>query len=83
MASAKISSKNQIVIPQETRDLLGLHAGDEVLIVNKGRHAILMAKPKSFTDALYGSAKGVYQPDPDTYLKQERESWNRRKSTRR
>lgn len=80
---AKLNSRNQIVLPKEAREAMEAKAGDDILVVPHGDHVILMRRPESFTDALYGSAKGLYQPDPDTYLKQERESWNRRKSTRR
>jgi len=36
MAQATVSSKNQIVIPREAREALGLTAGDKVLVVVRG-----------------------------------------------
>jgi AbrB family looped-hinge helix DNA binding protein len=71
---AKLSAKNQIVIPKEAREALGVKAGDKLLIVVGGNGVIVLQKPKSFAKALKGLAKGVYPPD---YLKKERASWNR------
>lgn len=69
---ATLSSKNQIVIPKEAREALGVKAGDKLLVVVGGRGIILLQKPKSFSKAIEGLAKGVYPPD---YLKKERASW--------
>ena len=72
MAEAKLSSKNQIVIPLEARKALGLKAGDKVIIVPRGETIIIMRKPKSYAKAILGMGKGMYRPD---YLQRERESW--------
>lgn len=72
MSVAKLSSKNQIVVPREARQALKVKAGDEVVVVVHGDHVIMMKRPKSYKDALRGLGKGLYPPD---YLKKERESW--------
>ena len=72
MAEAKLSSKNQIVIPLEARKALGLKSGDKLLIVPRGETLIVMRKPKNYAKAIIGMAKDVYPPD---YLERERESW--------
>jgi len=72
MAEAKLSSKNQIVIPLEARKALGLKTGDTLLIVPRGNTLTLMRKPKDYAKAILGIAKGIYPPD---YLERERESW--------
>jgi AbrB family looped-hinge helix DNA binding protein len=72
MAVQKLSSKNQIVIPKEAREAMKVKGGDELLVVVKGDMTIIMPKPKDYTKALYGIAKGVYPPG---YLKRERRSW--------
>jgi len=73
MVEATLSSKNQIVIPKQAREALGLKAGDKVLItVMEGRVRILR-KPKSFAAALRGLGRGLYPPD---YLEKERASWD-------
>ena len=72
MGVQKLSSKNQIVIPKEAREAMNVKGGDDLLVVVKGDITIVMAKPKNYTKALYGIAKGVY---PHGYLKRERKSW--------
>lgn len=49
MYEAKLSSKNQIVIPREARNALGLKAGDRLLVVVRGDTVILLPKPSKRT----------------------------------
>lgn len=72
MPEAKISSKNQVVIPREARKALRLRPGDKVLFVVRGDRVLVLQKPKSHAVAIRGLAKGSY---PKNYLKKERESW--------
>lgn len=73
MAEAKLSSKNQIVIPREAREALGVTAGDMIEIVVRDRTLLLFAKPKSYEAAIRGLARGLYPAD---YLEKERSSWD-------
>lgn len=73
MPEAKISSKNQIVVPKEARERLGVKSGDTLLVILKGNAVYLYPKPKNYRKALRGLGKGLYGPD---YLKKERESWD-------
>ncbi len=72
MTEATLSTKNQIVIPREAREALGLKAGDRVLVVVRGERVIVLQKPKSPHAAIRGLARGVY---PAGYLEKERDSW--------
>lgn len=72
MAVQKLSSKNQIVIPKEARQAMGVKGGDELLIVVKDNLTLVLPKPKRYTKALQGLAKGIYAVDS---LKRERRSW--------
>ena len=72
MATATLSSKNQIVIPREAREALHLKPGDQILVVVRGSKVILLQKPKSHSSALRGLARNLYGKN---YLKKERESW--------
>lgn len=72
MAVQKLSSKNQIVIPKEARQAMGVKGGDELLVVVKNNLTIVMPKPKRYARTLRGLAKGTY---PTGYLKRERRSW--------
>jgi AbrB family looped-hinge helix DNA binding protein len=40
MAEATLSSKNQIVIPREAREALGVQPGDKLLVVVRGKTVI-------------------------------------------
>ena len=72
MTVQKLSSKNQIVIPKEARQAMGVKGGDELLVVVKDNLTIVMPKPKRYARTLRGLAKGTY---PTGYLKRERRSW--------
>ncbi len=73
MTEATLSAKNQIVIPREARQALGLKAGDKILIVACGEKVLILEKPKSHAAAMRGLARGVY---PRNYLRKERQSWD-------
>jgi AbrB family looped-hinge helix DNA binding protein len=72
MSEVKLSTKNQIVIPREIRDALGIKAGDRLLVVPRGDTVILLPKPKKYSEAIAGMGKGLFGPD---YFVRERESW--------
>jgi AbrB family looped-hinge helix DNA binding protein len=72
MREAKLSSKNQIVIPREARDALGLRPGEKLLVVVRGNTIILTRKPRNYAEAVRESGQGMYGQD---YLDKERESW--------
>ena len=72
MAVQKLSSKNQIVLPKEARQAMGVRGGDELLIVVKDDLTLVMPKPKRYAQPLRGLAKGTY---PSGYLTRERRSW--------
>lgn len=68
-----LSSKNQIVIPREAREALGIKPGDELVVVVRGDRVILLQKPKSHHAAIRGLARGTYSAG---YLEKERRRWN-------
>ena len=72
MTLAKISSKNQIVIPREAREALDLKAGDKVLVVVRGHRVLVLQKPVSHRAALRGIARSVYS---SRHIQRERQSW--------
>ena len=72
MKEATISGKNQIVIPREAREALGVKAGDKLLVIVRNGQVIVLQKPKSYQTAIRGLARGTY---PKGYLLKERESW--------
>jgi len=72
MREAKLSTKNQIVIPREAREALRLKAGDKILVVVRGERVLVLQKPKSHRAAIRGLAQGRY---PKDHLQKERQSW--------
>jgi AbrB family looped-hinge helix DNA binding protein len=72
VAEVTLSSKNQIVVPREAREALGLKAGSKLHVVVRGDVAILLRRPRSHADALAGIARGTYPAD---YLEAERSDW--------
>jgi AbrB family looped-hinge helix DNA binding protein len=72
MSTAKLSSKNQVVIPREARQALKVRSGDELLFVVRREHVIVMKRPKSYAAALRGLAGDMFPAD---YLEKERQSW--------
>ncbi len=72
MFEAKLSSKNQIVIPRGARIPLGLKPADKLVVVVRGDMILLMRKPKRYSDELRRSGSVFY---PKDYLMKERDSW--------
>ena len=70
MAEATLSSKNQIVIPREAREALGVKPGDKLLVLVLEGKVLVLEKPKSYHDAVRG--RGTY---PKNYLERERDTW--------
>ncbi len=75
MHEARLSSKNQIVVPKPARQALGLKAGDKLLVVVRNDTVILLRKPKKYSQTTAGMIANTYPP---RYLDGERSSWGER-----
>jgi len=74
--TTKISGKNQIVLPKEVREQLGVKAGDTLLFIIRDGEIIVRSRPASFTKAMRGLHKQVWeQIDVDRWLAEERKAW--------
>lgn len=73
MPTVKMSSKNQVVIPTEARQKLGLKAGDRLKVLIKGDSICLVKEPENYVKKLYGSGRDIYAGN---YLVAERASWD-------
>jgi len=51
MAQTTLSARNQIVIPREARNALGLKPGDKLLFVVRRGRVVIMKRPKSYAAA--------------------------------
>ena len=74
VAEVTLSSKHQIVVPQDARRALGLKPGDKLVIVSLGENVVLMRRPRSYAMGTKGAAKGLYAAG---YLEAERGGWER------
>ena len=72
--TVKMSSKNQVVIPTEARQKLGLKAGDKLKVIIKGDSICLVKEPDSYVNKLYASGREIYN---NNYLVAERNSWDK------
>jgi AbrB family looped-hinge helix DNA binding protein len=57
MAVQKLSSKNQIAIPKEARQAMGVKGGDELPVVVKDDLTLVMPKQKRYARTLQGSRR--------------------------
>ena len=73
MAEGTISAKNQIVIPREAREALGVKAGDKLLVIVRGGNVMIPRKPRPYQAAIHGLAGSRY---PKGYLRREPRSWD-------
>ena len=73
-ATVTLSSKNQIVIPQEARRKLGVGPGARLLVLVKDDRIVFMPEPRNFVKRFAGRHKGLWGKG---YLARERSAWRR------
>jgi AbrB family looped-hinge helix DNA binding protein len=74
VATVTLSSKNQVVIPQEARKKLGVGPGARLLVLVKDDRIVLMPEPRDFVKHSTGCHKGLWRKG---YLARERRAWRR------
>jgi AbrB family looped-hinge helix DNA binding protein len=75
-ATARVSSKHQIVLPKEVRAELGVKAGDDLLFIIRDGEIVVRSRPASFAQAMRGLHKNVWnETDVEQWLAAERKSW--------
>lgn len=75
--TGRLSSKGQIVIPQDVRQHLGLRSGDSVVFVLEADRVSIFPH-SAYLRLLRGIGKGVYGNTAeaiDDFVKNERDSW--------
>jgi AbrB family looped-hinge helix DNA binding protein len=71
--SAKVSTKNQISIPSEARRRLGIEPGDRLSVEIIDETLVLRRRPERASDRLWGIGRGLYGPDPVTFVRKVRD----------
>ena len=76
-ATARLSSRGQMVIPKEIRQALGLETGDTVFFVLEGDSARIFPHPKSYARYTRGLGKEMWAKlgGGEKFLREERASW--------
>lgn len=72
--AVRMRSKYQIVVPKPVREALKLGPDDALLFVVEDGTVTLRARPASFTQAMRGLHKEVWE-DSEGWLERERDSW--------
>ena len=67
-----LSSKNQVVIPQEARKKLGIRPGACLLVLVKDDRIVLMPEPHNFVKHSSGRHKGLWGRG---HLERQRRAW--------
>jgi AbrB family looped-hinge helix DNA binding protein len=74
--TARVSSKNQIVLPREVRDELGVKSGDELLFIIRDGEIVVRSRPASFAQVMRGLHKNIWADvEVEDWLARERSSW--------
>jgi AbrB family looped-hinge helix DNA binding protein len=66
-SSVKMSSKNQIVVPREAREALGLRPGDRLLVTVAGDVIEMRAKPRDVVAELEGLLSASVGPEGELW----------------
>lgn len=75
MASVKLSSNYQVVIPKAARQRLGLRKGQILYIDSVGKKTISLTT-QSPVDKYRGALKGVWKEDAVVYQRRIRKQWS-------
>jgi len=73
----KLSSRNQMVLPREAREALGIEPGDHVVVIVDGDTVRLLAQPDDWSEYIYGLGEETWRQlgGGENYLAEERASW--------
>ena len=74
--TVKVSSRNQIAVPSQARELLDIKSGDRLLVDIQDGMILLIRQPENFASHMEGLHKEIWEKtDTGAYLTEERDSW--------
>jgi AbrB family looped-hinge helix DNA binding protein len=75
---ARLSKKNQVVVPREVRETLRLKPGNFVQFVIEDGRVYLQSETPTMTERYFGIARSLMSPNEvDQWLKAIRREWKR------
>lgn len=78
-ATAQVSTKYQVVIPKEVREVLDVHPGERLLFLVDGDVVYMRPEPADYTAALRGLHRDVWSGldagGMASWLEAERDAW--------
>lgn len=77
MLRVTMNSQNEIVIPHEARERLGLRPGDHLNIRVEASRIVLEKSLGELTDSLRGLLRGSFSENAEEYLTEERRAWEK------
>lgn len=77
--AVKLSKRNQLVLPKEAREALGVKPGDRIVVVVEQQSVRLLAEPENWTEYIYGLGAEVWSElgGGEQVLAEERAAWER------
>jgi len=79
MKTAKISSKNQITLPQSALTALGIKKGHHILLEWRKDGVLLRSPKKNIADTYYGYARQTWRKlgGGERFIAKERKQWGK------
>lgn len=75
----RLSTKGQVVIPQDIRRKLRLEPGEDLVVETRGEEIVLRRSPRSWAEWGYGLGRHIWEGvDVEAYMRKERKSWERK-----
>ena len=77
VSTAKVSARNQVSLPRQARQALGIRPGDTVLFIVEGDEVRLVRRPPNMTDYMCGLGKEAWSKlgGGEAFLREERAQW--------
>jgi len=73
----RVGRRGQMVLPKAVREALGVNEGDQLWVEVEGNRVILRPVSSLVRESL-GSLRGTWEEEIASYLKEEREAWDKR-----
>jgi len=73
----RVGRRGQMVLPKAVREALGVNEGDQLWVEVEGNRVILRPISSLVRESL-GSLRGTWGEEIASYLKEEREAWDKR-----